>query len=130
MAAGRIIKSGGPELALEVEENGYAALLAEALGLSPEQWSASFQSRFGKQEWLKPYTDVTIAQLGAQGVKRLDVICPAFSADCLETLEEIQVENRAVFMDAGGEQFHYIAARNLDQAHIRMMVSLIGRELA
>ena len=107
-----------------------AALLAEALGLSPEQWSASFQSRFGKQEWLKPYTDVTIAQLAEQGVKRLDVICPAFSADCLETLEEIQVENRAVFMDAGGEQFHYIAALNSDQAHIRMMVSLICRELA
>ncbi|WP_241006038.1 ferrochelatase, partial [Aeromonas media] len=64
------------------------------------------------------------------GVKRLDVICPAFSADCLETLEEIQVENRAVFMDAGGEQFHYIPALNSDQAHIRMMVSLICRELA
>ena len=58
------------------------------------------------------------------------MICPAFSADCLETLEEIQVENRAVFMDAGGEQFHYIAALNSDQAHIRMMVSLICRELA
>ncbi|MGE6107795.1 ferrochelatase [Aeromonas sobria] len=107
-----------------------ASLLAEALGLSASQWRASFQSRFGKQEWLKPYTDATIAELAQQGVKRLDVICPAFSADCLETLEEIQVENREVFMAAGGEQFEYVPALNCDQAHIRMMVSLICRELA
>ncbi|WP_029306049.1 ferrochelatase, partial [Aeromonas dhakensis] len=107
-----------------------AALLAEALGLEASQWTASFQSRFGKEEWLKPYTDVTIGGLPATGIKRLDVICPAFAADCLETLEEIQVQNREIFMAAGGEQFEYIPALNSDQAHIRMMVSLICRELA
>lgn len=73
---------------------------------------------------------MTIAGLPATGIKRLDVICPAFAADCLETLEEIQVQNREIFMVAGGEQFEYIPALNSDQAHIRMMVSLICRELA
>ena len=107
-----------------------ASLLAEALGLEAGQWTASFQSRFGKEEWLKPYTDVTIAGMPAAGIKRLDVICPAFAADCLETLEEIQVQNREIFMEAGGERFEYIPALNSDQAHIRMMVSLICRELA
>ncbi|MGL5504581.1 MAG: ferrochelatase, partial [Aeromonas veronii] len=107
-----------------------ASLLAEALGLEAGQWTASFQSRFGKEEWLKPYTDVTIGGMPAAGIKRLDVICPAFAADCLETLEEIQVQNREIFMEAGGERFEYIPALNSDQAHIRMMVSLICRELA
>ena len=107
-----------------------AALLAEALELEAGQWTACFQSRFGKEEWLKPYTDVTIAGLPAAGIKRLDVVCPAFAADCLETLEEIEVQNREIFMEAGGEQFEYIPALNSDQAHIRMMVSLICRELA
>ena len=73
---------------------------------------------------------MTIGGLPATGIKRLDVICPAFAADCLETLEEIQVQNREIFMAAGGEQFEYIPALNSDQAHIRMMVSLICRELA
>ncbi|MGL5226403.1 MAG: ferrochelatase [Aeromonas sp.] len=107
-----------------------AALLADALGLAAGQWTASFQSRFGKEEWLKPYTDQTIAGLPAQGILQLDVICPAFAADCLETLEEIQVQNHEIFMDAGGARFEYIPALNSDEAHIQMMVSLIGQQLA
>ena len=107
-----------------------ASLLADALGLEAGQWTASFQSRFGKEEWLKPYTDETVGGMPALGIKRLDVICPAFAADCLETLEEIQVQNKEIFLAAGGEEFGYIPALNSDQAHIRMMVSLIRRELA
>ena len=102
-----------------------ARLLADELGLTPEQWMVSFQSRFGKEEWLKPYTDVTLQGLAKQGVKSVDVICPGFSADCLETLEEIEEENRDYFLKAGGEIFHYIPALNAQQAHIELMASLL-----
>ena len=105
-------------------------LLATELGLAEGSWSVTFQSRFGKEEWLKPYTDETVAALPAKGIKRLDVVCPAFSADCLETLEEIDGQNRELFLEHGGEAFHYIPSLNDDPAHIRMMVSLICRELA
>lgn len=107
-----------------------AALLAAELGLETGRWSITFQSRFGKEEWLKPYTDETVAALPGKGVKRLDVVCPAFAADCLETLEEIDGQNRELFMEHGGEAFHYIPSLNDSAAHIRMMVSLICRELA
>ncbi len=75
----------------------------EALGLNSEQVISSFQSRFGKATWLQPYTDVTLKSLAQEGVKRVAVICPGFSSDCLETIEEIEVENRAYFIDAGGK---------------------------
>jgi ferrochelatase len=87
-------------------------LLAEALGLDAKQYRLSFQSRFGRAEWLTPYTDKTLAELGRAGVKRVDVVAPGFTADCLETLEELAMEGRATFLAAGGKEFHYIPALN------------------
>ncbi len=100
-------------------------LLAQELGLKPEQWQISFQSRFGREEWLQPYTDETLQQLAEQGVKSIEVICPGFSADCLETLEEIAGENREIFSKAGGEAFYYIPALNGRDDHVAMMATLI-----
>lgn len=102
-----------------------ARLLAAELGLAEGQWLLSFQSRFGKEEWLKPYTDLSLQQLAGQGVKSVDVICPGFSADCLETLEEIAEENRDYFLRAGGEHFNYIPALNGQAAHIELLASLL-----
>lgn len=100
-------------------------LLAEALNLSEEEIGMSYQSRFGREEWLKPYTDKTLESLPGKGVKRVDIITPAFSVDCLETLEEIAVENKAIFLDAGGTQFNYIPCLNDDDLHIEMMAELV-----
>jgi ferrochelatase len=102
-----------------------AALLAERLALQPEQWQCTFQSRFGREEWVKPYTDFTLKQWGKEGIKSVDVICPAFSADCLETLEEIQVENKEYFVETGGEVFNYIHALNDNPDHIEMLSQLV-----
>ena len=101
-----------------------ARLAAAQLGLSDNQWQVTFQSRFGREEWLKPYTDKVLEKLPQEGVKRVALVCPAFSADCLETLEEIDVENRAVFKQAGGESFSYIPALNDRQDHITALASL------
>lgn len=87
-------------------------LLAEALGLPPERWQLTFQSRFGKAEWLKPYTEPTLETLAHGGLKKVDLICPGFVSDCLETLEEIALECKAAFLGAGGETFHYIPCLN------------------
>jgi ferrochelatase len=87
-------------------------LLAEALNLRPDQYHVTFQSRFGRAEWLKPYTADTLADLGRQKVRRVDVICPGFVADCLETLEEIAMEGKATFLEKGGGEYHYISALN------------------
>ncbi|MBA3581261.1 MAG: ferrochelatase [Gammaproteobacteria bacterium] len=103
-------------------------LLAERLQLSSEQYQITFQSRFGAQEWLQPYTDVTLKQLPTQGVKNIDVICPGFSSDCLETLEEIMIQNQELFKAAGGEQFKYIPALNAEPAHIEMLTQLIKQQ--
>ncbi len=100
-------------------------LLAEALELPEGQWLTTFQSRFGREKWLEPYTDKTLRQLAREGVKRVDVVCPGFSADCLETLEEIAMQNRKVFLKAGGERFRYIPALNASEAHIDTLVGLI-----
>ena len=102
-----------------------ARLLAEKLELKNSQWTITFQSRFGKQEWLKPYTSETLADLPAQGVDSVDIICPGFSIDCLETLEEIAVENRDVFLNSGGKNYHYIPALNDTTPQIKMLASLI-----
>jgi len=101
-----------------------ARLVAEHLTLEPHQWHLSFQSRFGKEEWIKPYTDVTLKSWGEEGVNRVDVICPGFASDCLETLEEIAVENRDYFVEAGGKELHYIPALNADPDHIRALHQL------
>jgi ferrochelatase len=87
-------------------------LLTEALGLDPKQVRLTFQSRFGRAEWLQPYTDKTLETLGHEGVGRVDVVAPGFTADCLETLEELSMEGRASFLAAGGKAFHYIPALN------------------
>ena len=110
-----------------LNEDRAAFLLAEALGLTTEQWLVTFQSRFGKAEWLKPYTDKTLEKLAKEGVKSVDVVCPGFSADCLETLEEIAVENRDVFMEAGGKSYSYIPALNDDAEHIQVLAGLIQK---
>jgi protoporphyrin/coproporphyrin ferrochelatase len=93
-------------------------LVAAELGLGEAEYLTTFQSRFGREEWLKPYTDVTLKSLPGQGVKAVQVICPGFSADCLETLEEVAVENREYFLEAGGERYEYIPCLNSSADHI------------
>lgn len=107
-----------------------AELLAQVLALSPNDWSMAFQSRFGREEWLQPYLEPHVQQLAEKGVKTVDVICPGFSADCLETLEEIAIRTAEVFTEAGGTEFRYISALNDDDRHIEMMVQLIQAETA
>lgn len=105
--------------------NGTTALLAEKLGMAREKMSMSYQSIFGREEWLQPYTEGTIRSLAEKGVKRLDVMCPAFSVDCLETLEEIAVGCKEVFLEAGGETFNLIPCLNDQPEHIAMMQALV-----
>lgn len=89
-----------------------AQLLVEALGLEKSQYQVTFQSRFGKAKWLQPYTANTLAKLGKEGVKRVDVVCPGFISDCLETLEEINMEGKQTFLSSGGKEFHLIPCLN------------------
>lgn len=102
-------------------------LLAESLGLDSTQWQLSFQSRLGPKQWLQPYTDHTLEQLAGDGIRSVQVMCPGFSADCLETLEEIAMENREVFLNAGGERYEYIPCLNDDAEHIAMLADLVDR---
>ena len=95
-----------------------AALLAQALGLDEDAWSISYQSRLGRQPWLQPYTDIVLPQLAARGVRSLDVICPGFAADCLETLEEVAIRYRELYLGSGGTRFSYVPALNAQPAHI------------
>ena len=106
-----------------------AQAVVDTLGLQDDQWQISFQSRFGAQEWMKPYTDQTLKQWGADGIKRVQVVCPAFSVDCLETLEEIAQENRSYFLEAGGNEYAYIPALNDRPDHIVMLANLIAKHL-
>ncbi|TAG46534.1 MAG: ferrochelatase [Betaproteobacteria bacterium] len=99
-------------------------LLAEALGLRDDQWVQTFQSRLGRAEWLKPYTDDTLKALPSQGVKKLHVVCPGFPADNLETLEEIAIEGKETFMHAGGSSYHYIPALNDSSLFIHALTDL------
>lgn len=107
-----------------------ARLVFTELGLGAEQTLVCFQSRFGPDEWLQPYLDETMAALPGQGVKKVAVISPGFSVDCLETLEEIEMENREIFQEHGGEKFTYVPCLNDDEAGIRLIVELVERELA
>jgi len=102
-----------------------ADLLAVRLGLEESDWSIGYQSRFGKQTWIQPYTSDVLHRLVERGIKAVDVICPGFSADCLETLDEIEVEYRNEFLELGGEEFSYIHALNERDTHIEMMRSLV-----
>jgi len=106
-----------------------ARLLAEALELPGDRWQVSFQSRFGREEWLKPSTDQTLKELAGAGTGRVDVICPGFAADCLETLEEIAITNREIFYRAGGQRFRYIPALNDRPEHIQALAALAERHL-
>ncbi|WP_214000846.1 ferrochelatase [Arsukibacterium sp.] len=104
-------------------------LIAEALGLAKDEYMTTFQSRFGREEWLKPYTDETLKALPGQGVKSVQVFCPGFAADCLETIEEIAEENHEYFIEAGGEKYQYISALNDRPAHISALYQLIKQNL-
>jgi ferrochelatase len=104
-------------------------LLAQALGLSKEQYRITFQSRFGAAEWLKPYTADSLAELGKSGINRVDVICPGFVADCLETLEEIAMEGKATFLNAGGKEFSYIPALNERPDWIAALTDIVQANL-
>jgi ferrochelatase len=105
-------------------------LLAEALGLAPEQYRIAFQSRFGKAEWLKPYTAATLEDLGRAGTGRVDAVCPGFVADCLETLEEIAMEGKTTFLKAGGGDFRYIPCLNSEPAWVAALADITLRQLA
>ncbi len=104
-----------------------ARLVAEQLGLEQDLWSVSFQSRLGLQEWLKPYTDIQLKEWGKSAIKSVQIICPGFSADCLETLEEIKMQNKEFFIKAGGREFSYIPALNDQAMHINALVEIISQ---
>ncbi len=106
-----------------------AAALAQALGLGPGEWLATFQSRFGREQWLQPATDATVRALGASGLGRIDVLCPGFAVDCLETLEEIAMQNAGFFRAAGGGTLSYIPCLNDAPAHAAALAALAEREL-
>lgn len=105
------------------------SLLTAALGLTPIECQVTFQSRFGRAEWLQPYTAPTLAELGAGGVRRVDVFCPGFTADCLETIEEIGIEVRDEFLKAGGKQFHRIPCVNASPAWIKALGEIVAQHL-
>jgi ferrochelatase len=107
-----------------------ARLLAERLQLAPSQYRVTFQSRFGRAKWLEPYTEPTLRELGTSGVSRVDVMCPGFPADCLETLEEIAMEGREAFLHAGGKEFHYIPCLNDSSAWITALAGIAERHLS
>lgn len=134
---GRLVMSfhGLPRASLDKGDPYYchcqktARLLAEALGLGNDEYVVTFQSRFGRAEWLKPYTQATLESLARQGITRVDVICPGFVADCLETLEEIAMECRQAYLAAGGKTFHYIPALNDDPAWIAALADIVAASL-
>lgn len=117
----RFVDSGDPyyQHCLDTAED-----LARNLGLHSDQWAISFQSRVGREPWLGPYTDELVKSLPAKGIKNVHVVCPGFSADCLETLDEVAVENREYFEEAGGEQFNYIPALNDRDDHIQALAEI------
>src|SRR5699024_5980737 len=119
----RYVELGDPYLA---QCQATAAGLRARLGLSPDEAPISFQSRVGREPWLQPYTEASVRQLGADGVRRLDVICPGFAVDCLETLEEIAIRNAGWFAEAGGGSLRYIPALNAGDTHVQALGELIS----
>jgi len=105
-------------------EKSVQAIVA-ALGLDNDEWLLTYQSRVGREPWLQPYTDKTLMELGASGTRHVQVVCPGFAVDCLETLEEIGMQNRKFFEQAGGEKLEYIPALNDSDAHARVMKALV-----
>jgi len=106
-----------------------ARLIAEELGLKEQQWQMVFQSRFGRAEWLKPYCVEVLRDLPKQDIKQIDVVCPGFAVDCLETLEEIAITNKEIFIEAGGKSYRYIPALNDSDAHVSAMAQIIKAAL-
>lgn len=104
-------------------------LIVEKLNLSEDEYLTTFQSRFGPGDWLKPYTDETLKSLPANSVKHVQILCPGFAADCLETVDEIAIENKHYFMDAGGERFEYIPALNSSAKHIEALAEIVQRHI-
>jgi protoporphyrin/coproporphyrin ferrochelatase len=104
-----------------------ASLVAQKLGLAADSWTLSFQSRFGADRWLQPYTIETVAVLARRGIRSLAVMCPGFAADCLETLEEIGMENRDAYRAAGGEDYQYIPALNARADHVAAIAALVTK---
>jgi ferrochelatase len=123
----RIVKLGDPYRDQCLES---ARRIAGRLGLEPERFTVSFQSRFGRARWLEPSTEATLRSLGKAGTKRVDVVCPGFTSDCLETLEEIAMEGRQTFLNAGGKDFRYIPCLNDDSAWITGLCSIAQKHLA
>jgi ferrochelatase len=106
---------------------GTARRVAARLGLGDDEWSLGFQSRFGREEWLRPYVDELLLEYARGGRRRVTVVCPGFATDCLETLEEIALQNREAFLAAGGEAFDYVPALNDSPAHVAVMAALVRR---
>ena len=105
-----------------------ARLIAEHLGLAADDWMLAFQSRFGREPWLQPYLDKTLEGMPQTGIKSVEIVAPGFAADCLETLEELALQNAELFKQHGGESYHYIPALNDSDAHIELLVNLIEQE--
>ena len=122
----RFLEAGDP---YHCECRKTARLVAERLNLSAEEWLVAFQSRVGREEWLRPYTEETLTQWGRERLGRVDVLCPGFSADCLETLEEIAVRGNDTFVAAGGGRLRYIPALNAGEAHVSALASLVERAI-
>ena len=120
----RYFKGGDP---YHCQCQGSAREVVQRLGLPRERWTLAFQSRVGREEWLRPYTDETVVALARQGVKRLDVVCPGFAVDCLETLEEIAMQNAEAFRAAGGERLRYLPALNAAPAHVAALAGAVRR---
>jgi ferrochelatase len=110
--------------------HGSAARIAERAAIPRDRWQVAFQSRVGREPWLRPYTDETLAAWPKAGVRRVAVVCPGFAVDCLETLEEIAIQNREAFLAAGGERYDYVPALNAGDAHVALLADLARRELA
>lgn len=122
----RNVKLGDP---YQDECRATAGLLAARLGLAPERWRLTFQSRFGRARWLEPYTEPTLVELARQGVAHVQVVCPGFTGDCIETLEEINQEVRAAYMQAGGRDFGYIPCLNDSAEGIQALAQVAQRQL-
>lgn len=105
-----------------------AKLVAEKLSLDDTQWKVVYQSRLGRQKWIDPYCDITLSELPKSGTKSVDLVCPGFSVDCLETLEEIAMENKQIFLDAGGEKYNYIPCLNDSDAHAKLLLDIAHNE--
>ena len=121
----RLVDGGDPYAA---QCEGSTQAIAEALGIAREDIMLTFQSRFGREQWLQPYTQATLEQLGRDGVHAVDVVCPGFAVDCLETLEEIKIENAKAFCEAGGQALRYIPCLNAGDAHADALAALATRD--